>query len=110
MSSGPDESRTADYLTAGHVDGAVLVSLHEDDPLPARLASSDIPSVLVGRSVWAEAATLAPDARDDFLMTTGRQRLGRLVDLVDAAGQPWHARPGRLADAPAPGDGWYRDY
>ncbi len=44
-----DEARTADYLTAGHVDGAVLVSLHEEDPLPARLAASVIPSVLVGR-------------------------------------------------------------
>jgi len=66
--------------------------------------------VLVGRSVWAEAATLAPGARDAFLMTTGRQRLGRLVDLVDAAGRPWLARPGRLAEAPSPGDGWYREY
>ena len=35
--SAADEARTADYLTAGHVDGALLVSLHEDDPLPARL-------------------------------------------------------------------------
>ena len=44
-----DESRTADYLTAGHVDGALLVSLHADDPLPARLAAAGIPLVLVGR-------------------------------------------------------------
>jgi tagatose 1,6-diphosphate aldolase len=66
--------------------------------------------VLVGRSVWAEAATMAPDTRGAFLVTTGRQRLARLVDLVDTVGHPWQARPGRLADAPAPGDGWYRDY
>ena len=66
--------------------------------------------VLVGRSVWAEAATMAPQARDAFLMTTGRQRLGRLVELVDAVGHPWQERPGRLMDAPSPGDGWYRDY
>ena len=44
-----DESRTAEYLTAGHVDGALLVSLHADDPLPARLAAAGIPLVLVGR-------------------------------------------------------------
>ena len=44
-----DESRTAEYLTAGHVDGALLVSLHADDPLPARLAAAGIPIVLVGR-------------------------------------------------------------
>ena len=52
--------------------------------------------VLVGRSVWAEAATMEPRARDDFLATTGRERLSRLVDLVDAFGRPWHERPNRL--------------
>jgi tagatose-1,6-bisphosphate aldolase len=66
--------------------------------------------VLVGRSVWAEAATMEPTARDAFLMTTGRQRLRRLVELVDAVGQPWQARLGRLRDVPSPADGWYRDY
>lgn len=66
--------------------------------------------VLVGRSVWAEAATLAPEARDRFLATEGRARLGRLVDLVDRLGRPWHERPSRVADAPPPGDGWYREY
>ena len=30
--SAADEARTADYLTAGHVDGALLVSLHERRP------------------------------------------------------------------------------
>ena len=45
-----DEIRTADYLTAGHVDGALLVSLHAADPLPDRLAAAGIPMVLVGRS------------------------------------------------------------
>ena len=44
-----DERRTADYLTAGHVDGALLVSLHGDDPLPARLTAAGMPIVLVGR-------------------------------------------------------------
>ena len=30
-----ESQRTSDYLAAGHVDGALLVSLHGDDPLPA---------------------------------------------------------------------------
>jgi DNA-binding LacI/PurR family transcriptional regulator len=47
--SAAGEGRTADYLTAGHVDGALLVSLHADDPLPARLSAAGIPIVLVGR-------------------------------------------------------------
>ena len=46
MPASPAETeRTADYLTAGHVDGALLVSLHGDDPLPARMAAAGIPMV-----------------------------------------------------------------
>lgn len=66
--------------------------------------------VLVGRSVWAEAATMEPQARDLFLAGTARDRLQRLADLVDTAGRPWHERPNRLTAAPLPGDGWYREY
>jgi tagatose 1,6-diphosphate aldolase len=66
--------------------------------------------VLVGRSVWAEAATLPPAARDAFLLTTGRERLLRLADLVDRAGRPWHERGTRMTTAAMPGDGWYREY
>jgi DNA-binding LacI/PurR family transcriptional regulator len=44
-----DERRVGDYLIAGHVDGAMLVSLHEGDPLPARLATAGVPIVMVGR-------------------------------------------------------------
>jgi tagatose-1,6-bisphosphate aldolase len=66
--------------------------------------------VLAGRSVWAEAATLAPGPRDTFLATTARDRLQRLVDLADARGRSWHERPGPLASVPEPGEGWYRAY
>src|SRR5262245_28310464 len=44
-----EETRTGDYLTAGHVDGVLLVSLHGDDPLPTRLTSAGMPIVLAGR-------------------------------------------------------------
>ena len=44
-----DEQRTVRYLTAGHVDGVILVSLHGDDPLPDQLADRRIPSVVLGR-------------------------------------------------------------
>jgi hypothetical protein len=53
---------------------------------------------------------LEPDARDAFLATTGRERLARLVALVDRVGRPWREHPGALADAVEPGEGWYRDY
>jgi len=47
--SAGDERRAGDYLTAGHVDGALLVSLHEADQLPVRLTAARVPIVLVGR-------------------------------------------------------------
>jgi DNA-binding LacI/PurR family transcriptional regulator len=44
-----DEDRLAAYLTAGHVDGALLLSLHGEDPLPARLAEHRLPVAVGGR-------------------------------------------------------------
>ena len=47
--SAGSEERTVAYLAAGHVDGALLVSLHGDDPLPAMLTARGIPTVCGGR-------------------------------------------------------------
>ena len=44
-----DEARAERYLTGGHVDGALLISLHGDDPLPARLVERRLPVVVGGR-------------------------------------------------------------
>lgn len=50
MPASPDEARrTGDYLAAGHVDGALLVSLHGNDPLPSTMARRGIPVVVGGR-------------------------------------------------------------
>jgi len=46
---GRDAARAEAYLSAGHVDGVLLVSLHGDDPLPRRLAERGIPIVVGGR-------------------------------------------------------------
>ncbi len=66
--------------------------------------------VLVGRSVWAEAATMPAASRDTFLATTGRRRLERLASLVDELGAPWRPRwmAARVPDDPA--EGWYAEY
>jgi tagatose-1,6-bisphosphate aldolase len=66
--------------------------------------------VLVGRSVWAPAATMPAAERDAWLAGEARRRLQRLVDLAGEHGHPWHARPGQLAAMPEPGEGWYRGY
>jgi tagatose 1,6-diphosphate aldolase len=66
--------------------------------------------VLVGRSVWAPAATMAPIDRDAWLAGEGRERLLTLARLVDELGKPWHTRPNPLGDTTAPAEGWYREY
>jgi DNA-binding LacI/PurR family transcriptional regulator len=58
MPASPDEARrTGDYLAAGHVDGALMVSLHGADPLPARLAAAGVPMVAAGRPPHGTAAS-----------------------------------------------------
>jgi DNA-binding LacI/PurR family transcriptional regulator len=47
--SDADERRTAAYLSAGHVDGVLLTSLHGDDRVPNQLAARGIPVVVGGR-------------------------------------------------------------
>ena len=47
--SNADERRLERYLAGGHVDGALLVSLHGADPLPASLLARGLPVVVGGR-------------------------------------------------------------
>ncbi len=66
--------------------------------------------VLVGRSVWAPAATLAEPARTAWLTSEGVARLGRLADLVDRVGRPWQPRWTAAKAPEPPGPGWYARY
>ena len=47
--SAHDEEQLGHYLASGHLDGAMLVSLHGADPLPGFLADRGIPVVVGGR-------------------------------------------------------------
>ena len=47
-SSKEEYRRLEQYLAGGHVDGAVFVSLHGDDPLPERLHARGVPVVVCG--------------------------------------------------------------
>ncbi|TMM37689.1 MAG: LacI family transcriptional regulator [Actinobacteria bacterium] len=50
MAQSPAERRLVErHLTDQHVDGVMLLSLHDDDPLPALLADRGLPTVLGGR-------------------------------------------------------------
>ena len=92
----------------------VLLSGGVDDTTFARQTAvaceAGASGVLVGRSVWAPAATLPPTDRDLWLAGEGREQLLALAGLVDDLGKPWHARPDPAGSATSPGEGWYREY
>jgi tagatose 1,6-diphosphate aldolase len=97
-------SRVPWVLLSGGVDDATF---ERQVRVACRTGAS---GVLVGRSVWAPSAMMAADDRDAWLASEGRARLRRLADVVDAEGRAWDARPTALTAAPAPGEGWYREY
>jgi DNA-binding LacI/PurR family transcriptional regulator len=47
--SAEEHTRLEEYLTGSHVDGALLLSLHGDDPLPRHLEERGVPTVVGGR-------------------------------------------------------------
>ncbi|NUR85172.1 MAG: LacI family DNA-binding transcriptional regulator [Nonomuraea sp.] len=48
-SSAKSHARVERYITGGHVDGVMLISMHGADPLPAALARLRVPVVSYGR-------------------------------------------------------------
>ncbi|WP_324790323.1 LacI family DNA-binding transcriptional regulator [Streptomyces sp. H51] len=55
-----DHARVGRYLAGGHVDGALVFSLHLDDPLPGLIRRAGVPTVFGGRPGWKDGA-----GRDD---------------------------------------------
>ncbi|MFI0806674.1 LacI family DNA-binding transcriptional regulator [Streptomyces echinatus] len=51
-----DHARVARYLAGGHVDGALVFSLHLDDPLPGLIRDAGVRTVFGGRPDWGEAS------------------------------------------------------
>lgn len=62
LSVASDREQFARFAAGGHVDGAVFVSLHGDDPLPRQLRRAGIPTVLSGRPFRADDDTPHVDA------------------------------------------------
>ncbi|MEL7673128.1 MAG: tagatose 1,6-diphosphate aldolase [Chloroflexota bacterium] len=62
--------------------------------------------VIVGRAVWAEAATLSGVARAEFLRTTGPQRMTRLAEIAARHATDWR----RKVAPPAHDPRWYEAY
>ncbi|WP_405867218.1 LacI family DNA-binding transcriptional regulator [Streptomyces sp. NBC_00005] len=49
-----DHARVGRYLAGGHVDGALVFSLHLDDPLPGLIQHAGVPTVFGGRPGWSD--------------------------------------------------------
>ncbi|HSP08546.1 MAG TPA: LacI family DNA-binding transcriptional regulator [Candidatus Dormibacteraeota bacterium] len=88
--SAADESRLEGYLTAGHVDGVLMVSLHGRDPLPERLQRRGMPVVLGGRPAASARITYVDvdnvgGARMavEHLLATGRKRIATITGPLD---------------------------
>lgn len=90
-----DFARVGRYLSGGHVDGALIFSLHADDPLPAITRRLGMPTVFGGRPGWTEArgdrSVLYVDsdnrggARDAVLhlVELGRRRIAHICGPLD---------------------------
>ncbi|MFF0157101.1 LacI family DNA-binding transcriptional regulator [Streptomyces sp. NPDC005263] len=51
-----DHARVGRYLAGGHVDGALVFSLHLDDPLPGLIRRAGVPTVFGGRPGWDDGS------------------------------------------------------
>ncbi len=58
VSTDEDRVRLERYASGGHLDGAMFVSLHGNEPIPSRLHALGVPVVLAGRSLDPSAAAL----------------------------------------------------
>ncbi|MEU3250601.1 LacI family DNA-binding transcriptional regulator [Streptomyces sp. NPDC006997] len=79
-----DHARVGRYLAGGHVDGALVFSLHLDDPLPGLIRGAGVPTVFGGRPGWGEGADPhAPSAVfvDSDNRGGARDAVRHLVDL-----------------------------
>jgi DNA-binding LacI/PurR family transcriptional regulator len=89
-----DRKRLGRYLTAGHVDGALLVSTHSGNPLIGELLDRGLPVVACGKPLGYErqVAYVAADDRDGasqmvtYLRSTGRRRIATITGPLDGPG------------------------
>ncbi|BBB00879.1 putative LacI family transcriptional regulator [Actinacidiphila reveromycinica] len=86
-----DYARVGRYLGGGHVDGALIFSLHDDDTLPTMARRAGVPTVIGGRPDWSDSDTLYVDcdnrggARDAVrhLLDLGCRRIGHIAGPLD---------------------------
>jgi len=91
--SDDDRLRTEQFLLRGHVDGALLLSLHAEDPLPRNLVRQGLPVVTGGRPLSGDAGIPCVDVDNrgggrtavEHLIRTGRGRIAHITGPLDMA-------------------------
>jgi DNA-binding LacI/PurR family transcriptional regulator len=86
-----DQERCAAYLTGAHLDGALLLSLHEWHPLPRLLSRAGLPTVTLGRPPDGAAGlpyvdidnTRSAEEAVRWLRRRGRTRIGLIAGPQD---------------------------
>ncbi|MCX5599168.1 LacI family DNA-binding transcriptional regulator [Streptomyces phaeochromogenes] len=96
MLAGTDDERRriTRYITAGHVDGVLLVSSHSGDPVAEQLREAGVPLVMCGKpiGVGSKVSYVAADDRDGardmvrHLVSLGRRRIGVVTGPLDTPG------------------------
>lgn len=91
----PDERATvANYVRSGHVDGVLLISSHEDDPMFGMLIESGIPTVSAGLPLgheddisWVSInETDSAITMTNYLLGSGRERVAMIAGPQDTPG------------------------
>lgn len=116
------------HAVDGHVDGVILISAHDTDPLPAALLAAGVPVVTAGRPSTGTMPSVDVDNRGgaraatEHLIATGRRELTTITGPQDmSAGTDrvagWHdavtsaglvVRPGHQADGEFTEEGGHR--
>lgn len=89
-----DRKRVSRYVTAGHVDGALLISTHSGSSLLAELTGQGLPFVVCGKPLGheREVSYVAADDRDGarqmvgYLRSLGRHRIATITGPLDTPG------------------------
>lgn len=90
IGSDRDSARVADYLRGGFVDGAIIVSAREHDPIALAISQIGLPAVFIGHPtaqpgltwVGIDNRTAAREVTTR-LLATGRTRVGMIAAALD---------------------------
>lgn len=92
MTQGQGDRAIVDrFVTQGHVDGVIVLSLHDGDRLPDLLADAGVPTVLSGRPMGLRRLVTYVDADNRgggaqatrHLMDIGRQRIATVTGPLE---------------------------